>query len=388
MKKLLALLLAITLCCSSFLLAVSADEGKTSTPSLSCNATSAILMEYETGTVLFEQNADEKLPPASITKIMTLLLVMEALEAGKMTLEETVTASEHAASMGGSQIFLKVGEQMSVRDLLKSVVIASANDAAVALAEHLCGSTEAFVSEMNKKAAELGMQNTHFENTNGLDDTTTEHYTSARDVAIMSRALIAYPTILEFSSIWMDTIRDGAFGLTNTNRLVRFYPGATGLKTGSTAKAQFCISATAKRDGMHLIAVIMGAPTRDIRNDEAKRLLDFGFANYQLYQDSGTEFGEIPVLGGKSNVCRVKNADFSILVGKGNAVKVEKKIVMPSEIIAPIKAGEKIGEVEYTLNGEVIGQADVLASEDVERIAWWDVLLRLLRICFCVGAES
>lgn len=385
MKKILALLLAVVLCCSSFALGLSAEEGNPQKPGLQCNATSAILMEYETGTVLFEQNADEKLPPASITKIMTLLLVMEAIEAGKMTLEETVTASELASSMGGSQIFLKAGEQMSVRDLLKSVVIASANDAAVALAEHLSGSVEAFVAQMNDKARELGMVNTHFENTNGLDDTTKEHYTSARDVAIMSRALIAHPLILEFSSIWMDTIRDGAFGLTNTNRLVRFYPGATGLKTGSTAKAQFCISATAKRDDMHLIAVIMGAPTRDIRNEEAKRLLDFGFANYQLYKDSGAEFGEVPVLGGKNNVCRVKNNDFSILVPKGSAGKVQKKVNLPNEIFAPIEAGEKIGSIEYTLDGKVIGNADVCASETVEKMAWTDILVRLLLVCFCVG---
>lgn len=388
MKKILAFFLAFVLCASSFAFLLSAEEGAGKQPALSCNATSAILMEYETGTVIFEQNADEQLPPASITKIMTLLLVMEAIEEGKMTLEEVVTASEEAASMGGSQIFLKVGEQMSVRDLLKSVVIASANDAAVALAEHLCGSTDAFVAKMNEKAAALGMQNTHFENTNGLDDTTTAHYTSARDVAIMSRALIAHPLILEFSSIWMDTIRDGAFGLTNTNRLVRFYPGATGLKTGSTAKAQYCISATAKRDGMHLIAVIMGAPTRDIRNEEAKRLLDYGFANYQLYKDSGTEFAEIPVLGGKRDFCRVKNLDFSILVGKGSAAKVERKVNLPTEIVAPIAKGERIGAVEYTLNGKVIGEADIVAAEDVEKIAWSDLLIRLLRVCFCVGKES
>ncbi len=385
MKKLLSLILALCLLVSIFPFAISGEESTPGKGTLSCNATSAILMEYKTGKILFEQNADEQLPPASITKIMTLLLVMEAIETGKLTLEETVTASALAASMGGSQIFLKEGEQMSVRDLLKSVVIASANDAAVALAEHLCGSVEAFVEGMNEKAKALGMENTHFENTNGLDDTTSAHYTSARDVAIMSRALIAHPLILEFSSIWMDTIRDGAFGLTNTNRLVRFYPGATGLKTGSTSKAHFCISATAERDGMHLIAVIMGAPTRDIRNEEAKRLLDFGFANCQLYEDEGVEFAEVPVLGGKNGICRVKNADFDAIVGKGNAAKIEKRVNLPAELVAPIAKGEKVGEVEYLLNGEVIGRTDILSTEEVERISWADILLRLLRICFCVG---
>lgn len=384
MKKQLSFFLAVLMIFSLFSFGVSAEEGSTQSPSLQCNAKSAILMEYETGKVLFEQKADEQLPPASITKIMTLLLVMEAIKEGKMTLEETVTASELASSMGGSQIYLKVGEQMSVRDLLKSVVIASANDAAVALAEHLCGSVEAFVAQMNAKAKELGMENTHFENTNGLDDTTKNHYTSARDVAIMSRALISYPLILEFSGIWMDTIRDGAFGLTNTNRLVRFYPGATGLKTGSTSKAHFCISATAERDGMHLIAVIMGSPTRDIRNEEAKKLLDYGFANYQLYRDVGAEFAEIPVFGGKTNVCRVKNSDFSILVNKGSAGKVEKKVNLPAHIVAPIESGEKIGEMEYILNGEVIGRADILASESVGKISWTDILLRLFRSCLCL----
>lgn len=385
MKKLLSLLVAFCLFLSLFPLALAAEEGATEKGALTCNATSAILMEAKTGKILFEQNADVALPPASITKIMMLLLVMEGIEAGKLTLEETVTASALAASMGGSQIYLKEGEQMSVRDLLKSVVIASANDAAVALAEHLCGSVEAFVEKMNEKAKALGMENTHFENTNGLDDTTTEHYTSARDVALMSRALIAYPLILEFSSIWMDTIRDGAFGLTNTNRLVRFYPGATGLKTGSTSKAQYCISATAERDGMHLIAVIMGAPTRDIRNEEAKRLLDYGFANCQLYEDAGAEFAEIPVLGGKSAICRVKNADFSDVVGKGNASKIEKRIHLPANLVAPIAKDEKVGEVEYLLNGEVIGRGEITACEAVERIGWGDILLRLFRVCFCMN---
>ena len=270
------------------------------------DCTSAVLMEAATGRVLYEQNADESLPPASVTKVMTLLLVMEALEKGNIALDQMLTTSDNAASMGGSQIFLEVGEQMRVEDLLKSVIISSANDAAVVLAEAIAGSEESFVAMMNSRAAELGMKNTHFENTNGLDDTVTNHVTSARDIAIMSRALIAHEKILEYSSIWMDTVRNGEFGLTNTNRLVRFYSGATGLKTGSTSKAKFCISATAKRDGMHLIAVIMGAPTRDIRNAEAAKLLDWGFANYSLYTYPPSDQGSVKLLGSKNDTlpCR------------------------------------------------------------------------------------
>ena len=235
-------------------------------PEFGLDCVSAILMEAQTGRVLYEKNADEPLPPASVTKIMTLLLVMEAIERGVFTLDTVLATSTRASQMGGSQIYLKEGEQMRVEDLIKSVVIASANDAAVVLAEAVAGSEEAFVAEMNKRATELGMKTAHFENTNGLDDTVTNHVLSARDIAIMSRELIKYEKILEFSSTWMDSVRDGAFGLTNTNRLIRFYRGATGLKTGSTSKAKFCMSATAERDGMSLIAVIMAAPTRDRRS--------------------------------------------------------------------------------------------------------------------------
>ena len=226
-------------------------------PAFTPNCKSAVLMEASTGKILYAHNPAEAMPPASVTKIMTLLLVMECMDAGTLKWEDTITASAHAASMGGSQIFLKEGEQMSARDLIKSVVIASANDAAVALAEHTYGSEEAFVARMNERARELGMTATHFENTNGLDDTAVNHVTSAGDIAIMSRELIKHTEILAFSSTWMDTIRNGTFGLTNTNRLVRFYRGCNGLKTGSTAKAGFCVSVTARREGMTLICVIM-----------------------------------------------------------------------------------------------------------------------------------
>ncbi len=384
MKRFAAFFLALLIGCSSlFVLPAAAEEGNSG--GLNINATSAILMEYKTGKVLYEQNADEQLPPASITKIMTLLLVMEAIEEGKISEEDAVVTSERAAAMGGSQIFLKVGEEMSVRDMLKSVVIASANDAAAALAEHIAGSIESFVEEMNRKATLLGMENTHFENTNGLDDTTVSHYTSARDVAIMSRALLDHPLILTFSSTWMDTVRDGSFGLTNTNRLVRYYPGATGLKTGSTDKAKFCISATAMRDDMHLIAVVMGSPTRDIRNEEAKRLLDYGFANFALVSEEEGDLGEISVLGGIRDFCRVRNESFSAVVPKGKKGKIERVIELPSVLEAPVKKGDVIGSVNYMLDGELFGKADVFATEDVEKISFLEYLLRLLCYCFCTG---
>ena len=384
MKKLIASFLIIVFLLSFCVLPISAEEVGNQTD-LHLNATSAVLMEASTGTILYEQNSDERLPPASITKIMTLLLVMEALDAGKITLAETVTASERAASMGGSQIFLKVGEQMSVEDLLKSVVIASANDAAAALAEHLCGTIESFVEEMNARATALGMQNTHFENTNGLDDTTVDHYTSAKDVAIMSRELIKHDLILQYSSTWMDSVRNGEFGLTNTNRLVRFYPGATGLKTGSTAKARFCISATAKRDGMHLIAVIMGSPTRDIRNEEAKKLLDYGFANYALYADEEGDLADLPVLGGVRDICRVRSEGATLLVKKSDRAKIEKRVHLPNEIVAPVKKGEPIGKIGYYVGETLLGETRICVTEDVGKMSFWLLFSRILKNCFCVA---
>ena len=339
---------------------------------------SAILMDADTGTVLYEQNADAALPPASVTKIMTLLLVMEEIEKGNLKYTDMITASANAASMGGSQIYLKEGETMSAEDMIKSVVVASANDAAVALAEHIAGSESAFVARMNERAKELGMSNTNFENTNGLDDTATNHVTSARDIAIMSRELIRHKDILKYSSIWMDTIRDGAFGLTNTNRLVRFYQGATGLKTGSTSKAKFCVSATAQREGMHLICVIMAAPSSDVRNSIATQLLNWGFANYCIYKNEGSEIEPMTVLGGVSDKCRIKYEDFSSVLKKGDNTKVEMKYVLPENVAAPIKKGDEIGHIEYSCNGEVIGKSKIIASEDVDKISFWEIFERML----------
>lgn len=379
-QKTLACLLAALLAGASFSASIFAEEAvpiDTQAGQFDCK--SAILMEASTGAILFEQNAEEALPPASVTKVMTLLLVMEAIRDGKLGYDDMVTASAHACSMGGSQIYLEEGEQMTVEDMIKSVVIASANDAAVALAEHIAGTEEAFVNRMNERAAELSMANTHFENTNGLDDTVSNHVTSAKDIAIMSRELLRYEKITEYSSIWMDTIRNGEFGLTNTNRLVRFYNGATGLKTGSTAKAGFCVSATAKRDGMELICVIMGAPSRDIRNAAATSLLDWGFANYAICEQGGGRIDPIPVVGGVQSVCSASYEPFRTVLNKSDQNKIQSSVELPERLTAPVEKGQKIGEIVYTLNGQEIGRASVLAEETIEEIGFWDVILGLLK---------
>lgn len=348
------------------------------------NAKSAVLMDAHTGTVLYAKNANEALPPASVTKVMTLLLIMEAIDGGNLSLQDTVSVSEYAASMGGSQVYLEPYEEMTVEDLLKSVVISSANDAAVALAEKVSGSEEAFVNRMNERAAELGMENTHFENVTGLDDDVENHTLSALDIALVSRELITkHPLILQYSSIWMDTIRDGAFGLSNTNRLIRFYSGATGLKTGSTSKAGFCISATASRDGMHLIAVIMGSETRDIRNAAATQLLDWGFANYAVYTDEGGDAGEIKVLGGIESSVPLTREGFSALLSKGKEKNVEVKIQLEESVNAPVKEGDVIGKVQYICDGEELGEANILAAETVKKIGYGGILLKMLKK-FCL----
>ena len=381
--KIAAILLMPLILISSMSFAVAAEDAvlisaDSSATELSLECKSAILMEAGTGRVLYEQNADEALPPASVTKVMTLLLVMEAIELGKISLDDTVRTSAHASSMGGSQIYLKEGEEMSVEDMVKSVVIASANDAACALAEHISGSEEAFVKKMNERAAELGMNNTVFENTNGLDDTAKNHLTSARDIAIMSRELIKHEKILEYSSIWMDTVRNGMFGLTNTNRLVRFYRGCTGLKTGSTDKAGFCVSATAERDGVSLICVIMGAETGDKRNAMAARLLDYGFANYGVYQYTPEHINDLKVTGGVAESVKVEAESFSTVLPKGKTAKVEYRIELPESVAAPIKAGDRVGEIIFSCEGEEVGRAGVFASDDMQKIGFFELWCRIL----------
>ncbi len=346
------------------------------------DARSVILMEAAGGTVLYEENADEALPPASVTKIMTLLLVMEAVADGKIGWEEPVSVSEYAASMGGSQVYLEPGEEMSVRELVKCVTVASANDAAVALAEKVAGSEAAFVKRMNERAAQLGMTHTAFCNTNGLDDDpgAAGHVMSARDIAILSRELITkHPQILEFSSIWMDSIRDGAFGLTNTNRLIRFYRGANGLKTGSTAKAGFCISATAERDGLPLIAVVMASPTRDTRNEAAKKLLDYGFANWEMARFEAGEPDPVSVTGGESRSLALSYPEASAVITRGKSAAIEKILVIPEKISAPVTAGDAVGTVEYRLDGEVIASAPITAAESVKKLGYMGILGRFFK---------
>ena len=345
--------------------------------SLNLNCKSAILMEATTGTILYAQNAQEALPPASVTKVMTLLLVMEAIDAGTIRIDDTVSVSANAASMGGSQVFLKEGEQMSVEDLLKSVVIASANDAAVALAEYVSGSVDAFVAKMNAKAAELGMTSTKFENVTGLDDTAEHHLTSAKDIALMSCALVAHPLVLEYSSIWMDTIRNGEFGLTNTNRLVRFYRGCTGLKTGSTSKAGFCISATAERDGLSLVCVIMGAESRDIRNAAASSLLDWGFANFALYKEDAGNTEPISVKGSAIRQITGSYPAFSCVVRREDLSKIEKTITLSDAITAPTPAGAKIGTVSYRCGERLIATIDVCTECEIKRIGFLEILCQV-----------
>ncbi len=340
-------------------------EGNTD---LGLNAKSAILMEESTGNILYESNPDERLPIASVTKVMTMLLIMEAVDSGKISLDDMVTVSENAMSYGGSTMFLETGEQLTVNDMLKGIAVASANDGCVAMAEHLAGSESAFVDVMNEKAKELGMENTHFMNTNGLDE--DDHYSSARDVAIMSRELMKHETIFNYTSIWMDTLRGGKFQLANTNKLIRFYDGANGLKTGSTSKALCCLSAAAKRNDMQLIAVVLGAPTSAERFASAKSLLDYGFANYAVNTQitAGDEVQKIAVEKGVDKEVGVVAGDScSTLVKKGQEDNITKEIKIDETITAPIEAGQKIGTMTISRDGEVIADIDLNASSAVEK---------------------
>ena len=340
-------------------------EGNTD---LGLNAKSAILMEESTGNILYESNPDERLPIASVTKVMTMLLIMEAVDSGKISLDDMVTVSENAMSYGGSTMFLETGEQLTVNDMLKGIAVASANDGCVAMAEHLAGSESAFVDMMNERAKELGMENTHFMNTNGLDE--DDHYSSARDVAIMSRELMKHETIFNYTSIWMDTLRGGKFQLANTNKLIRFYDGANGLKTGSTSKALCCLSAAAKRNDMQLIAVVLGAPTSAERFASAKSLLDYGFANYAVNTQitAGDEVQKIAVEKGVDKEVGVVAGDScSTLVKKGQEDNITKEIKIDETITAPIEAGQKIGTMTISRDGEVIADIDLNASSAVEK---------------------
>lgn len=349
---------------------------------LDCN--SALLMDKATGTVLYSMNERHEASPASVTKIMTLLLVVESIDDGMVSLEDEVSVSSYAAGMGGSQVFLSEGERMSLEDLIKCTVIASGNDSAVALAEHIAGSEDAFVKKMNNRAAELGLKNTRFENATGLDDTTRDHVSCAYDIAVMSRELLSHDIITKYSSLWQDSIRNGEFVLTNTNRLVRYYDGCNGLKTGSTDKAGFCISASAVRDGMELIAVVMGAPTRDVRNNIAQTLLDYGFSNYALFEEDEIKVERLEVRG--SDICAVDvySDSFSALVNKADLKKINKIYSIPKNVSAPVKAGERIGSVEYKIGEKTLGTSDVYVKEDLARMDYFDVFFKMIKKCLFV----
>lgn len=331
-------------------------------------AASALLCEVSTGTVLFEKNSAEKRSPASITKIMTMLLTVEAVESGKISLNDTVTASEHACSMGGSQIWLENGETMVLSDLLKSVAVGSANDAAVALAEYISGSEEAFAALMNKRAAELSMNDTHFVNASGLD--TDGHISTAADVAKMACELLKHDIIKNYTTIWMDSVRNGKTQLVNTNKLIRFYEGATGLKTGTTDKAGYCVTASAKKNGMELVAVILDGQTSDLRFSAAKALLNYGFANYELANpDIGSEaLLSVDVTGGTK---RTVDLDFTkqnrLLTEKGRGGDIEVKLELEQSVAAPVEKGQVLGKAEFLLDGQVILQRELYAADTVDK---------------------
>ena len=347
------------------------------------SAPSAILMEKSTGTVLYELDSHTQYEPASVTKVMTLLLTFEALDAGAITLDQMVTISAQAVSMGGSQIWLKENEQMSVQDLLKAVTVVSANDGAVALAELIAGSESAFVERMNQRAQELGMTDTRFVNCTGLP--AEGHVTTAYDIALMSRELVLnHPDIRDYSTIWMDTLRDGAFQLSNTNKLIRFYDGATGLKTGSTDSALYCLSATAERDGMELIAVVMHAPTSDDRFESAKALLNFGFANYTLltvYPDQALPPVEV-LLGESGTVQPVLAQTPTVLLEKAQAANVTQSISLCESVEAPVEEGQTLGTMTVTADGEVVATIPIVAAQAVERLSVGGIFQRMLRSLF------
>ena len=373
MKKLL------TACISALLLCLLCVP--TAAAEIPLTARSALLMERATGEILFAQNEHEKLEPASVTKIMTLLLTMEAIDSGRIGWQDTVTVSANAASMGGSQVYLSEGEQISVEELVKSVCVSSGNDAAVALAEYVSGVTELFVDQMNNRAKELDMNDTHFVNCTGL--TATGHVTSAYDIALMSRELLLHhPTIRSYTTIWTDTIRNGTFGLSNTNKLVRYYDGCTGLKTGYTASAGYCMSATAEKDGMELIAVVMKGETADKRNDDARALLNYGFSAYTVADIVPAEpLPQLPVSGGTADAIPLKLPEegCSVLTEKGAADSLTQTLILPAQITAPVAAGDRVGELTVYSGETELLRIPILAAGSAEKLTWGQTFVRLAR---------
>jgi serine-type D-Ala-D-Ala carboxypeptidase (penicillin-binding protein 5/6) len=359
------------------------EKAKTNIPNveLADEARSAILIERDTGTVLYEKNAHEKLPPASMTKIMTMLLIMEAIDKGELTLTEKVRTSEYAASMGGSQIFLEPGEEMTVDELLKGIAIGSGNDASVAMAERIAGSEEAFVAMMNNKAKELGLKNTSFKNATGLP--AEEHYSSAYDMAIMAKELLKYEQITKYTGKYEDYLRentDKKFWLVNTNRLVKFYPGVDGVKTGFTNEAKYCLTATAEKDNMRVIAVVFGAPTPKERNSQITKMLDYAFSQYKTHPiyERNLVISKAKVSKGKLNeVDIVTSEPLSVLTKKGASIKdIEKVIKVKENIKAPIKKGDQLGTLVLKQNGKVVLESPLVAKENVDQASWWDLFKR------------
>ncbi len=379
MKRLLSGLLAL-LTLLALAPAARAEE-------LAVTAQACILMEKTTGQVLYAVNEHQQLEPASVTKVMTMLLVMEAIDSGALAYDDVVTASAYACSMGGSQIWLKENEQLTVEDMLKAVCVVSANDCSVALAEHLAGSAEAFVERMNQRAAELGMADTHFENPTGLP--ASGHVTSAHDIAVMSRELILHhPDIRRFTTIWMDTLRGGESSLSNTNKLIRFYEGATGLKTGSTSAAQYCLSATAERDGMELIAVILKAPTSPQRFESAKVLLNYGFAAYTLVTaDPPQPLQELPVTLGDAPAVQVRlEGQNTFLTTRSKAAGIEVQVELEKRLDAPVEEGRQVGKLTAVSGGETLAVIPIVTAQPVARLTYWQIFQRCLRMAFCGGA--
>ena len=381
MKRAIILLLTLFVLAGS---AVAISPVPEDTFSLSVE--SAVLMEKTSGEIIYQKNAHETLPPASVTKVMTMLLVVEAIDSGSIQLEDMVSCSAHARSMGGSQIWLEDGEQLSVSEMLKCVTVVSANDCAVALAEYISGSEEAFVAKMNARAKELGCKNTHFTNCTGLFDD-AEHYTTAHDLALISRELISHDWIKQYTTIWMDTVRDGAFGLSNTNKLIRIYSGATGLKTGHTSLAGHCLSATAERDGIEYIAVVLKGESSEARFEAAKTLLNYAFANYTCVPAQPDEgFPPIPVKLGKSDFVQpVCIGTESLLLEKSRAANVEYLAELPESLESPIQTGDILGKLTVKSNGETLAQLDIVAAHDVDRMGTFEVFSDLF--CRLVGKK-
>lgn len=348
-----------------------------STVELGLSAGAACLMDGKSGEILYEKNSHEKFEPASVTKIMSLLLAMEALDNGSIALDTKITGSMRASEMGGSQIWLEYGEEMTFDEMLKSIIVVSANDCTVAVAEHLAGSEEAFVQRMNERAKELGMNDTTFKNSTGLPE--EGHVTSANDIAIMTRELSKHKTVFNYTTIWLDSVRNGQMGLSNTNKLIRFYNGATGMKTGFTSSAKYCLSATASREEMDLIAVVLKCETSDERFENAKKMLDYGFANFTTFTSIVKQLDDMKVKGGQNTSVKVKYLPISVLLTKNKKGKVEETVNLPDYIKAPMKAGDEIGNVTYSVDGEIIGKAPIILVEDVASTNFIDIISKIFK---------